>query len=449
MAELSKAAGSSESLQQKGAETYRMVKSRSDTDAAGAQRHTPPAVTCDEIPALGLQPTGSLVGQSFGDYKLLAEIGRGGMGIVYKAHQQSVDRLVALKMLLADPSRNPSLVARFLSEVRLAGSLSHRNIVSVYNVGECPFGHYFAMEFIDGHCLENILQERTVPIPWAVSLLIVLAEAVHYAHTRGVIHRDLKPANIMIDRTRRPVVMDFGTAKFLGQSSNLTVEGTIIGTPAYMPPEQAGESTHPVGPHSDIYSLGAILYTLLSGRPPFNESTALRTILKVLSSEMPPPLRELRYDTPVRLEEICMRCLSKTPGDRYSSARDLGMELRRFRNDTAQKRSSFSLRTLLPSVTLVSKPRGKEIRLFHPTTVIGRASDCEIVLRVPEVSKHHCQILLKANQVIVEDLDSVNGICVNGERIKSAELHDGDRLDIAGQIFHIRVQTSSSRPAKE
>jgi serine/threonine protein kinase len=426
-----------------------METSRSDTDAAGTGRHTPPPVTCDELPAVGSPPTGSLVGQSFGDYTLLAEIGRGGMGIVYKAHQQSVDRLVALKMLLADPNRNPSLVDRFLSEVRLARSLSHRNIVSVYNVGECQFGHYFAMEFIDGHCLENILQERTVPIPWAVSLLIVLAEAVHYAHTQGVIHRDLKPANIMIDRTRRPVVMDFGTAKCLGQSSNLTVEGAIIGTPAYMPPEQAGENTTQVGPHSDVYSLGAILYTLLGGRPPYIESTALRTILKVLSPEMPPPLHELRQDTPVRLEQICMRCLNKAPGDRYASAHDLALELRRFRNDTAQKRSSFSLRTLLPSVILVAQPRGKEIRLFGPTTVIGRASDCDIVLRAAEVSKHHCRILLKANQAIVEDLGSVNGICVNGEGIKSAELHDGDHLDVAGQLFHVRVQTSRRQPDKE
>jgi serine/threonine protein kinase len=444
MSELSKAAGSSRSPLQKGLETNPAEESRADTDTPDTDRPAPLDVTGDELPALGSQPIGSLVGQSFDDYKLLAEIGRGGMGIVYKAHQESADRLVALKMLRADPNRNPALVARFLSEVRLAGSLSHRNIVQVYNVGECPFGHYFAMEFIDGHCLEDILRERTVPIPWAVSLLIVLAEAVHYAHSRGVIHRDLKPANIMIDRTRRPVVMDFGTAKLLGQSSSLTVEGDIIGTPAYMPPEQAGENTAQVGPHSDVYSLGAVLYTLLSGRPPFSESTALRTILKVLSPEMPPPLHELREDIPARLEQICMRSLSKALRDRYPSARDLALELRRFRTDSAQKRSSFSLRTLLLSVTLVARPSGKEIRLFHPTTVIGRASDCEIVLRVREVSKRHCQVLLKAKQVMVEDLGSVNGTSVNGEQIKSAELHDGDRLDVAGHLFDVRVQTSTS-----
>jgi serine/threonine protein kinase len=446
--EPSKVVGSSQSPQQNGLETYAMEESRVDTDSAGTRRPAPLAVTGDELPALEPQPIGSLVGQSFGDYKLLAEIGRGGMGIVYKAHQKSADRLVALKMLLADPNRKPLLLARFLSEIRLVGSLSHRNIVSVYNVGECRFGHYFAMEFIDGHCLETILQERTVPIPWAVSLLIVLAEAVHYAHTRGVIHRDLKPANIMIDRTPRPIVMDFGTAKFLGQSSNLTVEGAIIGTPAYMPPEQAGENTIQVGPCSDVYSLGAILYALLSGRPPFNESTALRTVLKVLSPEMPPPLRELREDIPARLEQICMKCLSKSPGDRFPSARDLALELRQFRTNSSQKRSSFSLRTLLPSVTLVAQGVGKEIRLFHPVTVIGRAADCGIILRVPDVSKHHCQILLKSNQVMVEDLGSVNGTCVNGEPVKSAELRDGDHLDVAGHIFDVHVRTSSSRPAK-
>jgi serine/threonine protein kinase len=447
MSELSKVAGSSQSPQRNDLETYTMEKSRTDTDAPGTRRPAHLAVTCDEIPALGSQPADSLVGQAFGDYKLLAEIGRGGMGIVYKAQQRSVDRVVAVKMLLADQNRNPTLVSRFLSEAGLAGSLTHRNIVSIYNVGECPFGHYFAMEYIEGHCLENILHERTVPIPWAVSLLIVVAEAVHYAHTHGIIHRDLKPANIMIDKTRRPVVMDFGTAKCLGQSANLTVEGSIIGTPAYMPPEQAGENTTQVGPHSDVYSLGAILYTLLTGRPPFNESTALRTVLKVLSPELPPPLHELRMDIPAPLEQICMKCLNKAPADRYSSARDLALELRRFRTDTAQKRSSFSLRTLLPSVTLVAKPAGKEIRLFHPTTVIGRASDCDIVLRVSEVSKRHCQILLKPNQVIVEDLGSVNGICVNGQPVKSVELHDGDQLSVAGHVFQVRVQSASSRPA--
>jgi serine/threonine protein kinase len=279
-------------------------------------------------------------------------------------------------------------------------------------------------------------------------LLIVVAEAVHYAHGRGVIHRDLKPANIMIDRARRPVVMDFGTAKCLGQSSNLTVEGAIVGTPAYMPPEQAGENTSQVGPPSDVYSLGAILYTLLSGRPPFNESTALRTILKVLSPEMPPPLHELREDIPAQLEHICMKCLSKAPGDRYASARDFALALRQFRTDTAQKRSSFSLRTLLPSVTLVAQPGGKAVRLFLPTVVIGRASDCEVVLRDPEVSKHHCRVFLKPNQVMVEDLDSVNGTRVNGERIQTAELRDGDHLNVAGHLFQVRVQTSGGGSAK-
>ena len=163
---------------------------------------------------------------------------------------------------------------------------------------------------------------------------------------------------------------------------------------------------------------------------------------------MPPPLRELREDIPARLEQICMRCLSKAPGDRYPSARDLALELRRFCTDSAQKRSSFSLRTLLPSVTLVARRGGKESRLFDPTTVIGRASDCKIILRDREVSKHHCQVLLKPNQVMVEDLGSVNGTCVNGERIKIAELRDGDHLGVAGYLFDVRVQTSASRPAE-
>jgi len=163
---------------------------------------------------------------------------------------------------------------------------------------------------------------------------------------------------------------------------------------------------------------------------------------------MPPPLHELRKDIPARLEQICMKCLSKSPGDRFPSSRDLALALRQCRTDSAQKRSSFSLRTLLPSVTLVAQEVGKEIRLFHPTTVIGRASDCGIVLRVPDVSKHHCQVLLKSNQVMVEDLGSVNGTLVNGKSIKSAELHDGDHMDVGGHLFHVRVRTLTNRPAK-
>jgi serine/threonine protein kinase len=421
-------------------ETRPLEESHANTDVPAAIENTTVPPASAEPSGTGPADSGSLVGQTFGDYELLEEVGRGGMGIVYKARQKSLERLVALKMLLSDQLKNPALLSRFLGEARTVAGLSHPNIVGVYQVGECSVGHYFVMEFIDGRSLESILRERTVPIPWAISLIIVVAEAVHYAHTRGVIHRDLKPANIMIDRFRRPVVLDFGIAKFLGKSSGLTQAGVVIGTPAYLPPEQAGEDASRIGPSSDVYSLGAILYTLLTGRPPFVESTPLRTILKVISPDPPLPLRACRADIPAELEQTCLKCLSKAPADRYPSAHALAVELRRVRAALGQKQGSLALGNTLPSVTLVARETGRLVRLFKEITVIGRTSECDITLRFPEVSKRHCRILLEPDQVVVEDLDSVNGTCVNGRQVKRIGLHHGDHLDVAGHFFEVRLQ---------
>jgi serine/threonine protein kinase len=379
------------------------------------------------------------VGRTFGDFELLEEIGRGGMGVVYKAKQISLDRVVALKMLLATHFTHPAALPRFLTEARAAASLSHPNIVSVYQVGACDAGHFFAMEYIDGQSLEAVLRERTVPIPWIVSFLAVVTEAVHFAHTKGIIHRDLKPANLMLDRLRRPVVMDFGIAKFVGKPSGLTQLGAAIGTPAYMPPEQAGEDLSQVGPRSDVYSLGAILYALLAGRPPYEEGTPLQTILKVIAPEPPPPPRDFRPKVPPALEEICMTCLAKRPADRYPSARALALELRRFRAESATRQVSTAVRSTLPAVVLVGQETGKSIRLFNQTTVIGRASDCDVVLKASDVSKRHCRIHIEGDEVVIEDLGSANGTCVNGQPVKRARLCDGDELEVAGHVFRVRV----------
>jgi serine/threonine protein kinase len=387
-------------------------------------------------------PPDSLVGQTIGDFEIQAEVGRGGMGIVYKARQKSLDRIVALKMLLAEHFRNPVSLERFLAEARAAAGLSHPNIVSVYQVGESSAGPFFVMEFIDGRSIESILQERQVRVSWAVSLLIPVTEAVHYAHTKGIVHRDLKPANLMIDKFRRPVVMDFGIAKFVGKASSLTQYGSVMGTPAYMPPEQAGEDVAEVGPYSDVYSLGAILYHLLTGKPPYDDGKPLRTLLKVISEEMPPPVRSLRPEVPKELERVCMKCLSKLPADRYASARELAEDLRRCRNVPREKtkETSSSLRISLPSVYLVVEKTGKQVRLTGKATVIGRSSSCDIILKVARVSKRHCQILLEKDGVVLEDLDSANGTCVNGQPVQRIQLHDGDEMEICGHLFKIRIQ---------
>src|SRR5262249_34592062 len=255
----------------------------------------------------------------------------------------------------------------------------------------------------------------------------------------GIIHRDLKPGNIMIHQSRRPVVLDFGIAKVIGKGSGMTQPGAIVGTPTYMPPEQAGEEPHKIGPHSDVYSLGAILYTLLTGQVPYNEGTPLRTILKVISPEsLPPSIRSIRPEIPRALEKIVVRCLTKDIAGRYATAQALADDLKRFKNLQTAQPSATSIRIALPTVVLTARG-GKQVRLFNPCTTIGRAQECELVLKSSEVSKRHCRILLTPDHVIVEDLASVNGTNVNGQAIKRVKLHDGDELDVAGHVFQVKV----------
>jgi serine/threonine protein kinase len=382
---------------------------------------------------------GALVGQTFGDFELLQEVGRGGMGVVYKARQYSLDRFVALKLLLTEHAANATLLQRFLTEARAAAGLQHPNIVQVHQVGECVAGPYFVMEYIDGPSLE-VLTSRTVPVSWAVALLLTVSRAVQFAHQKGIIHRDLKPGNIMLHQSKRPVVLDFGIAKLVGKNSGWTLEGTVIGTPAFMPPEQAGEQPDRIGPHSDVYSLGAILYTLLTGRLPFQEETAVRTILKVISPDLPPPVRSIRPEVPPLLEQVCMKALAKDISQRYPTALALVDALDRARASLVQHpSSSTSLRIAMPTLVLIA-PDGRKLRLFNPCTVIGRAADCDLVLKSADVSKHHCRLLIGQEEVAVEDLDSVNGTLVNGEAIQRVRLHDGDEIDIAGHVFHVRLQ---------
>jgi serine/threonine protein kinase len=381
----------------------------------------------------------SLIGASFGDYELLEEIGRGGMGIVFKARQKSLDRIVALKMLLHEQFQDPVRLARFLTEARTIAGLGHPNIVNVFQVGQSIYGHFFAMEYIDGQTLEAVIREKQqTPSPWAVSLLMIVGEAVHHAHGKGIIHRDLKPANIMIDRFRRPIVMDFGIAKFLGKASWLTQEGAILGTPAYMAPEQAGEDLNQVGPASDVYSLGAILYALLTGKPPYEAATPLQTVLKVIDGPLPPPPRSLRADVPAELDRICMKCLSKHPADRSPTVRALVDELRRFRT-VPVRRKELNPPPAFPMITLVAEETGKEVRLTRPVTLMGRGTDCGLVVRASDVSKHHCQVVVESGQVVVEDLDSANGTFVNDKQVRRARLRDGDELRVADHVFRVRV----------
>ncbi len=264
----------------------------------------------------------------FGDYELLEEIARGGMGVVYKARQANLNRIVALKMILAGQFAGEEDVQRFYTEAEAAASLDHPGIVPIFEIGEHAGQHYFSMGYIEGESLAQRVADGPLPPREAAELVKKICDAMAYAHDRGVIHRDLKPANILIDSNGQPKVTDFGLAKKTEADSGLTGTGQILGTPAYMPPEQASGKTD-VGPLADVYSLGATLYCLLTGRPPFQAASPMDTLLQVLDQEPIPP-RRLNSMIPQDLESVTLRCLQKFAIKRYSGCNELGEDLHRF-----------------------------------------------------------------------------------------------------------------------
>jgi serine/threonine protein kinase len=265
----------------------------------------------------------------FGDYELLEEIARGGMGVVYKARQVSLSRVVAVKMILAGRLATAAEVGRFRDEARAAASLQHANIVPIYEIGDQEGQNYFSMEFVDGPNLAQVVRENPLPAARAARYVQTVAEAIHFAHEHGVLHRDLKPSNVLIDPFDQPRVTDFGLAKSVGGNSELTETGQVLGAPSFVPPEQAAGRKEDVGPHSDVYALGAILYHLLTGRPPFAAETLAATLAQVLNNEPVAP-RLLNATIPRDLETICLKCLEKDPHRRYLTAKELAEELGRF-----------------------------------------------------------------------------------------------------------------------
>eukprot|EP00913_Durusdinium_trenchii_P010893 g10222.t1 len=327
-------------------------------DEAGQQTVVPGASTSPDLPA-----SGGPGGRQFGDYELLHEIARGGMGVVYKARQNKLNRIVALKMIKAGELAGDEEVKRFHAEAEAAAALDHPGIVPIYEVGEWRAGgvsspvYFFSMGFVDGQGLDARLKEGPLPPRDAAELIKTIAEAVHYAHDKGIVHRDLKPANVLLandgadaqatsdatsesaldDATaikqqntaaRRlvPKITDFGLAKNIAADSGMTATGQVMGTPSYMPPEQAAGKIEQVGPLADVYSLGAMLYATLTGRPPFQAANVIETLKHVLEREPVSP-SQLNPAVDKDLETICLKCLQKDASKRYDTARGLAGDL--------------------------------------------------------------------------------------------------------------------------
>jgi WD40 repeat protein/predicted Ser/Thr protein kinase len=267
--------------------------------------------------------------QRFGGYELLDRIGQGGMGIVYRARQVSLDRIVAVKVLPHGALATKEQVLRFRTEAAAAGSLQHPNIVAIHEVGLCEDRHFLVMDFVEGQTLAQLARDGPLSPRRAARYVQMIAEAVHHAHEHGILHRDLKPSNVLIDADDQPRVADFGLAKRLESGTDLTLSGQVLGSPQYMPPEQAAGQHRQVGPRGDVYALGAILYHLLTGRPPFVGET-LSDILPQVANDEPLRPRQLNPAIPPDLETICLKCLGKEVQRRYPTALALAEELGRF-----------------------------------------------------------------------------------------------------------------------
>ncbi len=310
--------------------------------AVGDEESVPDA-KASGTPEFGVLP------RAFGDYELLEEIARGGMGVVYKARQKSLNRIVAVKMILTGSLATRQFIHRFRAEAGAAAALQHPNIVAIHEVGVHEFQHFFAMDYVEGQNLAQLVGRQALPSRKAARYLQQIAIAIHYAHCQGILHRDLKPSNVMVDAaTDQPRVTDFGLAKRLDGESSLTVTGQMLGSPSFMPPEQASPNRSKLGRPADVYALGAILYHLLTARSPFQGDSLPAIVTQVLNTEPISP-RSLNPTVARDLETICLKCLEKDPGRRYATAEELAAELGRF----------------LADVPILARPIGPAARLWR------------------------------------------------------------------------------------
>lgn len=388
--------------------------------------------------------------KQLGDYDLVRLLGRGGMGAVYLARHRTLGREAAIKVLNLGSLADPIQLTRFKSEAIIAAKLQHPNIVRLLEVGESEQGPFLVFEFVAGCTLQEHINSTPQPSRSAAEMLIKLSSAIEYAHSLGIIHRDLKPANILIDTDQTPRITDFGLARILGYSAGATRSGEIFGTPAYMPPEQAGGATTLIGPQADVYSLGAILFELLTGTPPFRGTDAMAVVLSVLSNEPPHP-RQLDRSIPRDLETICLKCLEKQPSRRYASAQLLLDELQRF----LEGRPILAKPTSIAERSWKWAKRRPALALLLALLVIGPSAFLSYSLwknaeleRLLERSDENFRSALEATQrriassgqptaeVLEQELRFLTAIRARSSEVVATRYEGAIAAALAGQVLH-------------
>jgi tetratricopeptide (TPR) repeat protein/predicted Ser/Thr protein kinase len=364
---------------------------------------TDPATRAFQEAALAGAAKAAQAGTAFGKYDLLEPIAKGGMGIVYKARQRGLNRIVAIKMILAGQFADQADIDRFYAEAAPAAALTHPNIVAIHEVGQEQGQHFFSMEYIEGQSLAALVQEDPLTPRRAAEFIITIAETMQFAHDSGIVHRDLKPSNVLLDKKLRPLITDFGLAKQVSNQSQLTMAGSIVGTPSYMSPEQAAGKIDEIGPWSDLYSIGAILYELVTGRPPFRAATPFETIRQVLDTEPVSP-RQLNPSVPRDLETICLKCLQKERARRYATTQELADELGRY----------------MRGEPIHARPIGQAARLWrlckrHPITASAVAST----------------LLMLAMTAVISSLAYIR----TSAALAQSELRFRDAMDVVDKLF--------------
>ena len=424
-----------------------------------------------------------------GDYHLLEIIGRGGMGVVYLARQNHLDRMVAVKMIRSGMLADESEVRRFYTEAQAAARLQHPGIVAVFQFGHLAGHHFYAMEYVRGTDLQRKINSSTLEPKSAARYVRDVARAIHHAHQKGVLHRDLKPANVLIDEQDQIHVTDFGLAKHMDADSSVTGSGAAVGTPHYMSPEQAGGHSDRVSNVSDVYALGAILFAAITGRPPLVGDTVMKTLMKVVH-ETPPAMRSIRANAPIDLETIVAKCLEKNPSKRYESAARLADELDAFledrpidarprsaavkawhwvegvpvvaalsgrrvfhSSDTHRRVQAFLLLALglLPLLMISSMMMIHRIRQAMPQQVyIAGGSDGGIYTEVSRKLSQRLQANHDVNVIVTPTEGSVD----NRERLLAGEIHlapmeasaiSGDTLCVVAPLFYEAVHVDGPR----